>query len=683
MDSVLVTRAFALLSLGAASALAAHLGLGTDGLTATITGAIAAATAAAAYRTGRRQSPPPVDTPINTHFPLITYTVDDAGTIIEVSDAFVELMGYTPEQLVGSPIFRFMDEGERIEARFDIERYCVDDGGRERVYRHADGSRRNLRVYACPYQAASGAKVLAVMAIDSGAERRADIVEKLADDTFAANPVPMFRADRSGEITELNSAFRTLLAIPEGLDLRDLNVAEPISVSAKRLARSGQGSSLRTKETFFTVDGEARDVILFTRCCAPDVHGVRRIEGTAIDMTEQFRVERLVQASRARFRRLYDETPVVLVSTDGDGKVTDANSYALKRFHVDRTQLVGASLTSLIAEDEREHMEAKLQETLAGAKWRSIETLCVDQEGESFPARLYLNPRPARSASEAMAVTLLDLTEIREAERERDEVEQRLRVAERLEAVGQLAAAVAHEINTPSQYVLDNLQFLQEAGEKVQGWIAQASQATSVDDDLQFYLDESPAAIEQSLEGMRQIAKIVGAMKRLTHPGDDAKKSETNLNELIESVCTVSRGEWKHVADISLDLQDDLDCILCDPSAINQVLLNMVVNSAHAIAEKGTKAGKGMIRVVTRQADDAAEIVIEDTGCGIPRENLDRVLNPFFTTKEVGKGTGQGLAIAHRIVTEEHQGSLEIASEVGAWTRFTIRLPQQPAQEAA
>jgi len=278
-------------------------------------------------------------------------------------------------------------------------------------------------------------------------------------------------------------------------------------------------------------------------------------------------------------------------------------------------------------------------------------------------------------------------------------LQQELRLAHKLEGIGQLAAGVAHEINTPAQYVSDNVTFLSDtfgnllpllksvAGLPKTGHEVTASQIDGVrrlaeDADLDYLLTELPSALEQTAAGVGQIKKIVKAMKEFSHPADDVKAID--LNHVIETTLTVAKNEWKYVADVALDLAPDLPAVSCNPSEINQVLLNLIVNAAHAISDvpgRDSKS-KGEIRISTRA--DGAEVVITvaDTGCGIPDSIRDKIYDPFFTTKAVGKGTGQGLAIAHRIIRERHRGTIECDSTVGKGTRFVIRLPVNGPPEA-
>ncbi len=266
--------------------------------------------------------------------------------------------------------------------------------------------------------------------------------------------------------------------------------------------------------------------------------------------------------------------------------------------------------------------------------------------------------------------------------------------AQKLEAIGGLAAGIAHEINTPIQYVGDNTRFIEEsmtgllavaeaAGalvasvqdvEQLAGPVAQLQQATA-DVDIGFLADEVPAALTDSLNGIDQVAQIVRALKSFAHPGGE-DKSPTDLNELIETTAAVSRNEWKYVADLDLDgLDPDLPPVPVLAGPLKQVLLNLIVNAAHAIEPRQKETGeKGSITVTTTIEGDGAVIAVADNGGGMPDEIRDRVWEPFFTTKEVGRGSGQGLAIARSIV-EKHGGAIRFDTEVGVGTTFTIRLP--------
>ncbi len=266
---------------------------------------------------------------------------------------------------------------------------------------------------------------------------------------------------------------------------------------------------------------------------------------------------------------------------------------------------------------------------------------------------------------------------------------------QKLQSIGQLAAGIAHEINTPTQYVGDNTRFLQDAFQSLSGLLNKYAELLTACKEAPFepdlveevekavgtadleYLDtEIPRAFEESMQGIERVSKIVKSMKEFAHP-DSGEKVPVDINRSIESTVTVSRNEWKYVANMVTDFSPDLPLVPCLQSEFNQVILNMVVNAAHAIADivGDGSGGKGTITVSTRRDGDWAEVRIGDTGTGISQEHRAKVFDPFFTTKEVGRGTGQGLAIAYDVIVEKHGGTIAFETEEGKGTTFIIRLP--------
>jgi signal transduction histidine kinase len=283
----------------------------------------------------------------------------------------------------------------------------------------------------------------------------------------------------------------------------------------------------------------------------------------------------------------------------------------------------------------------------------------------------------------------------RQTLRENEQMERELAQNRKLKAIGQLAAGIAHEINSPMQCIGHNGKFLQRACHSLleslnaAERLLQAVRQNAVTDELlaevesklraeevQYWVSEIPQAIDQSLESVDHVAGIVRAMQEFSHP-DMAKKQPADINHLIESAITLSRNEWKYVADIVTDFASDLPRVSCLSSEIHRVILNLIVNAAQAIAEGPRRPGdgKGHITVHTLRCDSDVEIRIEDDGPGIPPEIRDRVFELFFTTKKVGQGTGQGLAIAYAIVVEKHGGTIHFETEMGQGTTFIVRLP--------
>jgi signal transduction histidine kinase/DNA-binding response OmpR family regulator len=279
-----------------------------------------------------------------------------------------------------------------------------------------------------------------------------------------------------------------------------------------------------------------------------------------------------------------------------------------------------------------------------------------------------------------------------EAQKQRMEVE--LRHAQKLEAVGSLAAGIAHEINTPIQFIGDNTRFLQdsfrgrtELMNKYEEVCEAARQgpvpaklfheAAEIREkiDWDYLRVEVPKAMEQMLDGIGRVAKIVRAMKEFSHVDRTSQKAAADLNKALASTLVVASSELKYVADVDEDY-GELPPVLCHLGDLNQVFLNLLINAAHAIDDVMKKTGdKGTISVRTRQDGDWVELSISDTGGGIPDSVRGKIFDPFFTTKEVGKGTGQGLTLARAMVVEKHGGILTFETETGKGTTFRVRLP--------
>jgi signal transduction histidine kinase len=283
-----------------------------------------------------------------------------------------------------------------------------------------------------------------------------------------------------------------------------------------------------------------------------------------------------------------------------------------------------------------------------------------------------------------------DISERLEEEQEKERLQSQLLHAQKLESVGQLAAGIAHEINTPTQFIGNNLDFFDEAVgdigilmqevEQIAGEAeentAKALRRAMEEADWEYLAEELPQAVSQSRDGIKRVSSIVRAMKEFSHPGSKEKEPQ-NLNQIINTTVTVARNEWKYVADVDLDLDPNLPSVPLLADEIGQAILNMLVNAAHAIGDKlgdNPSGDKGTITITTGSSEHGIELRISDTGAGIPKDIVSRVFDPFFTTKDVGKGTGQGLAIAHDVILK-HDGQVRVESTPGEGTTFYISLP--------
>jgi two-component system, NtrC family, sensor kinase len=276
--------------------------------------------------------------------------------------------------------------------------------------------------------------------------------------------------------------------------------------------------------------------------------------------------------------------------------------------------------------------------------------------------------------------------------KERRLLESQLVQAQKLESIGQLAAGIAHEINTPIQYVGDSVQFLRAAMTDINGLldhhrriletllasdpqsqILASTQAAEQAVDFEFLRAEMPRALARTLEGIERVTTIVRAMKEFSFPSAQ-EHSPTDMNCALENTLIVASHEYKHVATVDKQFAD-LPLVKCNIGELNQVFLNLIVNAAHAIETSGQTVATGKISIRTAAANGMAEIAISDNGCGIPPEIANKVFDPFFTTKEVGRGTGQGLSIAYGTVVTRHGGTLTFESAVGVGTTFYVRIP--------
>ncbi len=281
-------------------------------------------------------------------------------------------------------------------------------------------------------------------------------------------------------------------------------------------------------------------------------------------------------------------------------------------------------------------------------------------------------------------------------EQEREQMQTQLLQRSKLESVGQLAAGIAHEINTPIQYIGANINFISESFKEItpiirtlQDTYTQETDSTGINRpidtiraaiqqaDWEFLQHEIPPALEQSKDGVNRISSIVRAMKEFSDPGNK-EKDPTDLNEIINNTIMVSKNEWKPVAEMKTHLSSTLPMVDCLKEEMGQSILNIIINAAHAIREKQVQTGredKGTIQITSSSDDACAEIRISDSGIGMADEVKERIFDPFFTTKEVGNGTGQGLAISHDVIARKHKGTITVDSTVGTGSTLTIRLP--------
>ena len=416
------------------------------------------------------------------------------------------------------------------------------------------------------------------------------------------------------------------------------------------------------------------------------------------DITQRASMERRMRRAERLFKATNDNAMDFICLLDAEGRMAYYNP-ALQRFLGKQESWTAEQrLVDMVHEEDREHFQASLMKGAKAGLTQVFEYRIPDAHGRwsELEAQVSAVEDPGGHGDSVLLISR-DVTFRKQMERERANAEVQVRHSQKLEAIGQLAAGIAHEINTPTQYIGDNTTFLRDAFAEamalvrtLQGHLErihvgasgaadEAGQALAALEacDVGYLEEEIPKAIQQTLEGVARVSKIVGAMKDFSHPGGETA-STIDLHRAIDSTLTVSRGEWKTVAEVETAFAADLPLVPCYPGEINQVILNLVVNAAHAIADRIERQGganPGRIRVGTRRLAEEVEIWVADDGLGIPKEIQERIFEPFFTTKAVGKGSGQGLAIVHAVVTEKHKGRIVLESTPGEGTTFRIFLP--------
>ena len=413
------------------------------------------------------------------------------------------------------------------------------------------------------------------------------------------------------------------------------------------------------------------------------------LESKSLELHEsKLKVEQAIQEltrQNVRVQAILDSAAEGIITLDFNFCILTFNPAAAKIFQVQPDEVIGSKFVELFGNFDEKDLSDLLSSNQDKLEPREL-VAQVHEQGE-IVIEVTISVTKGDDSS-SMIIIVRDRTK-------RKQLESQLAIAQKMESIGQLSAGIAHEINSPMQYVSDNTHFLKDAFADIESLLKkydelvksllekqQASEQIAAieneykEADLEFTLSEVPLAISQTIEGAERVTSIVKAMKEFSHPGEkDA--SLYCLNESVESTITVAKNEWKYVADVELDLDPDLPNCVGYPSKINQALLNLVVNAGHAIAKRAEAEKKhwGQIKLSTRKRDKGVELIIEDNGCGIDENHVNKVFDPFFTTKPVGKGTGQGLSITHSIIVETHNGTIDIKSKVGEGTKFILYIP--------
>ncbi len=527
-------------------------------------------------------------------------------------------------------------------------------------------------------------------------KEREELLQLLLDSTAEA----IYGLDLEGNCTFCNRACLRLLGFVEVSEILGKNVHRLIHHSHRdgspypedecriyRAFRNGSGTHV-DDEVVWRADGLQFPAEYWSYPILRDSKIVGCVV-TFVDISERKAGEQALRAAHESSELFINSVPSILISIDLDGRITRWNLTATTTFGFSKQEMLGKTLGDCGVHWLQPDMAAEVASWCAERASRRCDHLLFEKDGEKHSLGLsidWVNSSERKTAE--LLIIGSDVTE-------RKSLEIQLRQAQKLEAIGQLAAGIAHEINTPTQYVGDNTNFLKESWTSIAPVLsamrqvrAEAGKGAVREEtlaqfdslwesaDLLYLETEIPRALDQSLDGIQRVAKIVRAMKEFSHPGSEEKRP-LELNKAIETTITVARNEWKYVAEVVTKLEENLPLVPCHAGEFNQVILNLLVNAAHAIRQAvgdGSQE-KGIITVTTRRDGDCVEVLIQDTGAGIPEAVRSRIFEPFFTTKPVGEGTGQGLALAHNVVARRHGGKIWFDTEVGKGTTFVIRLP--------
>lgn len=493
------------------------------------------------------------------------------------------------------------------------------------------------------------------------------------------SPHPYLRFSEEGRLLCANPRARELFSaeIEQGLTLNIL-FPETLDLNLKRIVDKDLTVPLKVTQ------GSA--------CYRAHIRGIsnaRHINIYLNDITSLERIKNEIEEDRIEIEQLIASIRSILVGINDEGIVTRWNDEAEAAFGLSVHETIGKHIDQCIYTWSLGTFDV-VKELMEGERYLVVEDARFERPEGATEGHLNIAiTRVFNLYQQPVGYLMLahDVTE-------KKELEIQLLQSQKMESLGQLAAGIAHEINTPIQFIGDNTHFLDNAFKRLNKvlevndrFLEMYKEDLPVDSlvveieeiiktsKIAYMRSEIPYAIEEALKGLEQVASIVKGMKQFSHPGTGEKKL-LNINQCIKDTITVSRNEWKYVAELEVDLDAELPSAMCHANEINQVILNMIVNAAHAIEktiEDGTQS-KGKITIKTFAAADNVILEISDTGSGIPQEVVDKIFDPFFTTKEPGKGTGQGLSIAYNVI-QKHEGAITVETTEGEGTTFRVQLP--------
>ena len=614
----------------------------------------------------------------------LVFLVDDAGIIRRANRALTDKLGLSPREVVGRTCREVLgcSECRLAGGGYSPLEFSI-------TYPNVPG---RFMVRSNELFGRDGARVGRVVVsrdvtVSDRIRETLESIESKYKSIFDHAPVGIFQSTPEGVYLSVNETMATMFGFGSTNDMiryyKDIAgqmYVDPGDRAALMDEGLGQGLVPARDVQLFRPDGSRFWGRLRGRVVRDAQERVMYFEGFLEDVSGRRAAREDLARSERLFRSLAENMSQGLLQVDLAGTVEYCNDHFCGLVCQRREDLMGTSLLPLVHEEDRGLFSKIFEQGACFLPGSRLDLRLKAPQDIRFALVTPVALQEGGGQPKGYWLLFLDITE-------RRMLESQLLQTQKLEAIGQLAAGIAHEINTPTQYVMNNMWFIKEGVENLHLALDACRNGSagcgvrdalaSREDELQipFYLDELPSAISETMQGLDRISAIVNSVKQFAHPGHD-RHQEVDLNELIEKTVTLSRNEWKYVAELAVDLDPQLPRVVCSSQGIGQVLLNLVVNAAHAVMDVSGEGGRpGRITIGTRRRGEWVDIRVADNGSGIPVHARDHIFEPFFTTKSVGKGTGQGLFIAHRVVVKEHGGVIRFETESGQGTTFIISLP--------
>lgn len=634
--------------------------------------------------------------------PCPIFYEDINGIYLGCNKAYNDFLGKPASEIIGKSVFDLFPENMAAEYRQNNMELLRKHGRQsyETKFFHADGAESHVVFNKATYKDATN-NVAGIVGVITDITERKSMEKRLVESETRLKTIwefiqigVMVVDVETRSILDVNPEAATLIGLP----------SEDIVGRACQdfLCRNETGGcpildlgGTIEKNELVLVNAAGEKVPIIKTATQSDLNGRRVLIESLLEISSLKKAELELQNAHKEMVKLVSSITSIFIGVSPTATVVQWNKAAENVLSISAAEVLNKSVWDAPISWDWDTVRSAVECCIADRKPVDLNDLSIRRPNGKNG---FLDLRITATESDQRKPTGIllmgaDITE-------RKILETQLVQSQKLESIGQLAAGIAHEINTPTQYIGDNVQFLKNAfgifldiidcydslfadvrrGNCCEKIINEVEKRIILND-IKYLSEEVPKAIEQTLEGVGRIGKIVRSVKEFSHPGGH-EKSLVDINQILENTISVSKNEWKYIADIEKEFSNELQLVSGIRDELNQMFLNIIVNAAHAIESASPAPGyeKGRIRISTHNCSDGVEIRISDTGGGVPDEIRHRIFDPFFTTKEVGKGTGQGLAIAHRIATKKHQGSIRLETESGKGSSFIIRIPcgEQP-----